>query len=57
MSEFQKTKHGMAICPFFTWQSDDNTNECDIVLTFCIHPDNKDNCEGNCSKERCPLIK
>ncbi len=61
MSGFRKTKHGLAICPFFIWQSEDtqnnNEDECDISLTLCTHPNNKDNHEGNCNKEGCPLIE
>ena len=62
MKGFRTTKHGIAICPYFTWQSENVEGggwqaENDVNLTFCNHPDNSNDCEGNCTVEFCPLIK
>lgn len=59
MKRFRKTKAGITICPFFIWTSEDiyNHNENDVNLAFCNHKDNKNECEGNCSEEHCPLLK
>ena len=60
MSEFCKTKHGVAICPFFGWQSENieglGHSEDDVDLTFCSHPKNPNDCEGNCNPGDCPLV-
>jgi len=29
--------------------------ECEPVLVFCNHPDNEEECEGNCREKMCPL--
>ncbi|HDY87835.1 MAG TPA: hypothetical protein ENH82_06925 [bacterium] len=59
--EFRKTKPGVAICPFFTWMSEnierEGHTENDVSLIHCIHPKNPDLCEGNCQKDMCPLLK
>jgi len=61
MSKFRKTKNGIPICPYFIWTSENierlGQQENDVNLTFCSHFDNKNNCEGNCQEELCPLIK
>ena len=61
MAQYQKTKHGLAICPFFIWQSENVEGrghiETDVNLTFCNHTKNPKDCEGNCQEEYCPLIK
>lgn len=58
---YRITKAGVAICPFFIWQSEDvekiGHNENDVNLTFCSHPDNKNKFEGNCREEYCPINK
>ena len=60
--EFQKTKAGLAICPFFSWTSenigeeDKSPKENDVNLTNCSHPDNPEDSEGNCSATECPLL-
>ncbi len=57
MSAFRKTKAGVAICPFFTWTGEDvGDNENDVNLTHCVHPNNKDDCEGNCQEKYCPAF-
>lgn len=58
-TKFRKTKVGIAMCPFFIWTSEDvfNHSEHDVSLAFCNHPNNKDECEGNCSDKQCPLLK
>ena len=59
MSNYRKTKHGIAICPFFTWTSElreGPPSETDVNLVFCVHADNKDDVEGNCFEGRCPLL-
>jgi len=58
MSEFRKTKNGIAICPFFSWTSENverlgHTEE-DVNLTHCSNPDNPDLNEGNCQRDLCP---
>jgi hypothetical protein len=62
MSEFRKTKAGVAICPFFGWTSENieglgHTEE-DVDLVHCAHPENPahdDDFEGNCRERLCPL--
>ncbi len=58
---FCKTKSGLAICPFFTWTSEniegEGHTENDVNLTFCDHPKNQNEFEGNCNKEDCPALK
>jgi len=55
---FRKTKAGIAICPFFIWTSEEREqHENSVSLTFCAHPGNKNDCEGNCSERSCPLTK
>ena len=58
---YQTTKTGIAICPFFIWQSENveglGQRETDVNLTFCTHPANPDSYEGNCNEKNCPLIK
>lgn len=61
MSKFRKTKHEVAICPFFTWTSenigeiDKTEKENDVNLIHCTHLDNPDLHEGNCQENLCPL--
>uniref|UniRef100_A0A6M3XG09 Uncharacterized protein n=1 Tax=viral metagenome TaxID=1070528 RepID=A0A6M3XG09_9ZZZZ len=62
--KFRTTKQGVAICPFFTWTSEDKAlierqghSENDVSLTLCVHPDNPNDYEGNCNKTNCPLSK
>lgn len=59
MTKFRKTKHGVAICPFFTWTSEDverlGQTELDVSLIHCTHPDNPDSHEGNCQGKLCPI--
>lgn len=57
MTEYRKTKNGVAICPFFIWQSENirEHTEKDVSLVYCNHPDNQDKYEGNCQKNLCPL--
>ena len=61
MSNFRKTKSGIAICPFFTWTSEDiggeGHSENDVNLVHCTNLDNPDLYEGNCSKGKCPLLE
>ena len=61
MANFRTTKAGVTICPFFTWQSENieglGHGEDDVNLTYCTHPDNPDDFEGNCSEKLCPLLK
>ena len=59
MSEFRKTKNGVAICPFFIWQGEDIRDQAeeDVSLVFCNHPNNQDEYEGNCQENLCPLLK
>jgi hypothetical protein len=55
---FRRTKLGVQICPFFIWTSEDIIhNENDVNLSFCNHPKNPDDCEGNCQEKLCPLLK
>ena len=58
---FHKTKSKVAICPFFTWTSEniegEGHTENDVSITFCSHPKNPDDYEGNYQKEQCPLLK
>ncbi len=62
MTEFCKTKTGIAICPFFSWTSenigeeDKSSKENDVNLTHCTHLDNPDLYEGNCQRNLCPLL-
>jgi len=57
---FRQTKSGIAICPFFTWTSEniegEGHSENDVNLVYCVHPANKDNYEGNCREDTCPII-
>ena len=54
---FRKTKSEVAICPFFIWTSEDIVqNENDLSLSFCNHPKNPDDYEGNCQEKICPLL-
>jgi len=57
--KFRKTKSGITICPFFIWQSEniegEGHAEDDVNLVFCNHPENKDEYEGNCQENLCPL--
>lgn len=61
MLSYHRTKTGIAICPYFIWQSENieglGHSEDDINLTFCNHIKNPDNCEGNCQEKWCPLLK
>ena len=34
---------------------DPNYKEYTPVLIFCFHKENKEDCEGNCTPEKCPL--
>ena len=60
MSEFCRTKAGLMVCPFFSWTSENieglGHQEGDVNLTFCGHPDNPDDHEGNCQEKTCPLL-
>ena len=38
-------------CEYYKCQTDIHG---DIVLTFCNHPENPDDCEGNATKQFCP---
>lgn len=59
MKTYRKTKHGVAICPFFTWTSENiegcGHTETDVNLVHCTHPDNPNDREGNCVLRLCPL--
>ena len=56
--QFRTTESGIAICPFFGWQSEEQEqSETDVNLVFCSHNDNKDKYEGNCRADVCPLMK
>ena len=62
--EFRTTKAGIAICPFFIWQSENigepigaDSAENDVSLIFCNHPKNIHDHEGNCYEDRCPLLQ
>lgn len=59
--KFRKTKSGVAICPFFTWASENiggyGHSENDVNLVHCSHPNNEDPYEGNCCEKICPLIR
>lgn len=61
MSKFRTTKSGVAICPFFTWTSENieglGHTDKDVSLTYCTHFDNPDLYEGNCQENLCPLIE
>lgn len=61
MMKYRRTKSGVAICPYFIWQSEDiekiGHNENDVNLTFCSHSQNENDFEGNCQSDLCPLIK
>jgi len=54
--KFRETKAGFPICPYFIWQSEYGSDD-SISISFCNHPKNPDECEGNCRKELCPLLK
>lgn len=55
---FRKTESGIAICPFFMRTSENfpEHSENDVNLVFCAHKKNKEDAEGNCREEICPLI-
>lgn len=63
--EYQRTRNGsgVAICPYFTWTSEGigeppgYHSETDVNLTYCSHPDNPDQHEGNCCVRDCPITK
>lgn len=55
--KFQKTKHEIAICPYFIWKSEHEHCEEDVSISFCTHINNDEDNEGNCRKELCPLVK
>ena len=59
--KYRETKNGIAICPYFIWTSENiggaGHSENDVNLCFCNHPDNKEDVEGNCREELCPVIK
>lgn len=60
--KIHKTKAGIAICPFFSWQSENiegcgRHEENDVNLTYCDHIDNPDDYEGNCQEKYCPLVE
>lgn len=59
--QFRSTKPGVAICPFFTWTSENIEGEGhttqDVNLTYCVHPSNSDKYEGNCQEKLCPLMR
>jgi hypothetical protein len=59
--KFRKTKSGIVICPFFIWQSENieglGHTEDNVNLTFCNHPKNPNECEGNCQEKLCPLLQ
>ncbi len=62
MSKFRRTQSGIAICPFFTWNSENigrppgfGCTEDDVNLVHCIHPKNLNEFEGNCQPQLCPL--
>lgn len=61
MSNFHKTKAGVAICPFFGWQSENieglGQTEENVVLTHCSHPKNLNGYEGNCQENTCPICE
>lgn len=61
MNNIRRTKPGIAICPFFTWTSEDiertGHNENDVNLTHCTHKANKHDHEGNCCEPDCPLLE
>ena len=40
-------------CKFFEYQTDRND---DVAITFCNHPDNQNEFEGNTKYTWCPLI-
>ena len=58
---FRKTKSGVAICPFYIWTSEniegEGHTENDVSLVFCGHAKNKEDTEGNCREEICPLLE
>jgi len=41
-------------CEFYSYQCDING---EMVINYCCHKSNDDKFEGNCSKEKCPLLK
>jgi len=57
---FQKTKKGIAICPYFIWTSEDieglGQTEDDVNLVYCTHPLNPNDNEGNCQSLTCPIV-
>ena len=61
MPSYLRTKTGIAICPYFIWQSENieglGHREDDVTLIFCNHPKNQCDSEGNCQENWCPLIE
>lgn len=61
LQKIVRTKSGIAICPFFTWASENieglGHSENDVDLTHCTHPSNKEDHEGNCIEYLCPLLE
>jgi len=61
MSKYSRTKAGIAICPYFVWQSENvegrGMRENDVNLTFCNHIKNPNSYEGNCQEKWCPLLE
>ena len=41
-------------CKYFNCQRDLND---DIAISYCNHPENRSEYEGNCTHNLCPLIK
>lgn len=41
-------------CKYFECQRDSNA---DIAISYCKHPDNKSDYEGNCTHALCPITK
>jgi hypothetical protein len=42
-------------CPAINASCDKHTQSPDGELNYCTHPDNPDDCEGNCTSQLCPL--
>lgn len=57
----QKTHSGLPVCPFISWMSEHigtgHHSPEDVGLSKCTHPNCKEDCEGNCTKDNCPLIR
>lgn len=43
-----------AHCKYYNYQYDSNG---ELVISFCSHPDNPNEYEGNCQHSLCPLTK